>query len=358
MALTNEEPEETEPDEEDEGEETLQTGSLVSQSLPHEYREKALKFDVESFRLDGSPLGNRGDLDKDDQFLSLVDEDSWECLELEGSVTVNRDTAEEVFPFDEWEETPGRLSLVKENPLAITRDRQILADSPFEEGTHEFTLRIDRDDHRGRVKIAPFLTRTEKGGSSGSKHASKIGARVADGFSWIVRLDERDDGGSLLMPIIEDFSDHDSFPNENHIHYLSLKSSQNPQLYLNSEHPQIIEVLQNEGTTGGSPRLRDVLYDYIEHSVWTQLLMQTARDTDSDTGEPEHNWQEDVLDIFLDDLYPGLGDDEAAIQLAEDIREPVEIPDLVRRIEHAVHQQYDIATDTTNLIEEAIQSGN
>ena len=54
----------------------------------------------------------------------------------------------------------------------------------------------------------------------------------------------------------------------------------------------------------------------------------------------------------------GVGDDEAAVQLAEDIREPVEIPDLVKRIEHAVHQQYDIASDTTNLIEEAIQSGN
>ncbi|WP_225336239.1 hypothetical protein [Halomicrobium urmianum] len=356
MATVNEGVEGTEPDEE--GEDDVQTGSLVNQSLPHEYEEEGLEFDVESFRLDGAPLGDRGNLDEDDQFLSLVDEGNWESLELEGTVSVEQDTVEEIFPFDEWEETPGRLALVKENPLAMSRDRQILADSPLDGGTYEFTMSINRDDHRGRVKIKPFLTRTEKGGSGGSKHASKIGARVADGLSWIVRLDEREDGGSLLMPIIEDFSDYDSFPDENHIHYLSLEAPRNPQLYLNQEHPQVVEVLNNTGATGGPPRLRDVLYDYIEHSVWTQLLMQTARDTSPDTGEPEYRWQEDVLDIFLDDLYPDLGEDEAAIRLAEDVRSHVDIPDLVQRIERAVHQQYDIPSDTTNLIEEAIQSGD
>ncbi len=354
MATVNKEVEAAEPEEE--GEENVQTGSLVSQSLPHEYQEDAIEFDVESFHLDGTPLDDRGDLDEDDQFLSLVDEGSWETLELEGTVTVDQDTVEDVFPFDEWEETPGRLALVKENPLAMNRDRQILADSPFDGGTYEFTLCINRDDHRGRVKIKPFLTRTKKGGSSGSKHASKVGARVADALSWIIRLDEKEDGGSLLMPIIEDFSDYDSFPDENHIHYLNLEAPRNPQLYLNREHPQVVEVLNNTGSTGGPPRLRDVLYDYIEHSVWTQLLMQTARDTSPDTGEPEYGWQEDVLDIFLDDLYPDLGDDEAAIQLAEDVRSHVDIPDLVQRVERAVHQHYDIPADTTNLIEEAIQS--
>ena len=356
MATVNGNIEGPEPDEEEE--EEIQTGSLVSQSLPHEYQKETLELDIESFRLDGAPLGDRGDLDEDDQFLSLVDEDNWETLELEGTVTIDPDTIEEVFPFDEWEETPGRLGLVKENPLAMSRDRQILANSPLDGATHEFTLCINRDDYRGRVNIKPFLTRTEKGGSSGSKHASKIGARVADGISWIIRLDERDDGGNLLMPIIEDFSDYDSFPNENHVHYLSLEAPRNPQLYLNREHPQVVEVLKNTGVTGGPPRLRDVLYDYIEHSVWTQLLMQTAHDMSPDTGEPEYGWQEDVLDIFLDDLYPDLGTEEAAIQLAEDVRSHVDVPDLVQRIERAVHQQYDIPSDTTNLIEEAIQSDN
>ncbi|AXR79637.1 hypothetical protein [Natrarchaeobaculum sulfurireducens] len=353
MATVNEGVEAAEPEEE---KDNVQTGSLVSQSLPHEYQEDALEFSVESFHLDGGPLGDRGDLDEDDQFLSLVDEADWKTLELEGTVTVDQDIVEDVFPFDEWEETPGRLALVKENPLAINRDRQILADSPFDGGTYEFTLCINRDDHRGQVKIKPFLTRTKKGGSGGSKHASKVGARVADGLSWVIRLDEREDGGSLLMPIIEDFSDYDSFPDENHIHHLSLEAPRNPQLYLNREHPQVVEVLNNTGSTGGPPRLRDVLYDYIEHSVWTQLLIQTAHDTSPDTGEPEYGWQEDVLDIFLDDLYPNLGDDEAAIQLAEDVRSHADLPDLVQRIERAVHQQYNIPSDTTNLIEEAIQS--
>lgn len=119
MATVNEGVEGTEPDEG--REEVVQTGSLVSQSLPHEYQEEALEFEVESFRLDGAPLGDRGDLDEDDQFLSLVDEGGWETLELEGTVTVDQDDVEEVFPFDEWEETPGRLALVKENPAPSRR---------------------------------------------------------------------------------------------------------------------------------------------------------------------------------------------------------------------------------------------
>ena len=356
MSTTNGEIEGSDPEEEDEKD--IQTGSLVSQSLPHEYQREALEFNVESFRLDGTLLGEKGDLDEDDRFLSLVGVDSWEMLELEGTVTVNQDTVKDVFPFNEWEETPGRLALVKENPLAMSRDRQVLDDSPLDAGTHEFSLCINRDSHRGRVKIQPFLTRDKKGGSSGSKHASKAGARLADGLSWIIQLDERDDGGSLLMPFIEDFSESEDLPNENHIHYISLKTPRNPQLYLNGEHPQVVELLKNTGSTGGSPRLRDILYDYIEHSVWTQLLMQTAHDTSPDTGEPEYGWQEDVLEIFLDDLYKDLEHKEAAIQLAEDVRSHVDIPDLIQRIEHAVHQQYDIPYDTTTLIEEAIQSGN
>ncbi|WP_143823792.1 hypothetical protein [Halosegnis longus] len=342
----------------DEEEQDIQTGSLVSQSLPHEYEKEALGFNIDSFQLDGAPLDDQGELRRDDHFLSLVDVDNWGELELEGTVTVDKDTIENVFPFDEWEETPGRVGLVKENPLTMRRDRQILADSPLGNGSYNFSITLARDDHRGQVKIRPFATRTEKSGPSGSKHASKVGARVADGPSWVFQLDEREDGGSLLMPVIEDFSSYDEFPNENHIHHLSLEAPRNPQLYLNREHPQVVEVLNNNGSTGGPPRLRDILYDYIEHSVWTQLLMQTAHDTSPDTGEPEYSWQEDVLDLFLDDLYPNLDDDEAAIQLAEDIRSHVDIPDLVQRIEEAVHQHYTLPSDTTNLIEEAIQNDN
>jgi hypothetical protein len=158
------------------------------------------------------------------------------------------------------------------------------------------------------------------------------------------------------MPIIENFDENDKFPDENHIHYLSLDEPQNPQLYLNRDHPQVVKVLKNEGATGGPPRLRDVLYDYIEHSVWTQLLVQTARDTDTDTGETKHSWQEDVLDLFLDELYPTMEDEKAAAQLATDVRSVEDLPALMQNIEQAVHQRYDLPADTTKLIEEAIQS--
>ncbi|RLM53749.1 hypothetical protein DVK02_12965 [Halobellus sp. Atlit-31R] len=160
------------------------------------------------------------------------------------------------------------------------------------------------------------------------------------------------------MPRIEDFGESDLLPDDQHIHYLSLEEPRNPQLYLNSQHQRVVNILNKEGSVGGPSRLRDILYGYIEHSVWTQLLVRTARDTDTDTGETEYDWEEDVLDIFLDDLYPDLEDEQAATQLATDIRSVEDLPGLMQKIEAAVHQRYDLPSDTTKLVEEAIQDGN
>lgn len=336
----------------------VQTGSLVTQSLPHNYEHEALTFEVDSFELDGTPRGDRGELDTKDRYLSLADESGWGTLEVSGTVELQAETIQEVFPPDEWDAPPGRIAIVKTNPLAIHRSRTILSEPPLEEGTQSFEFEINRDNHRGTVQLEPFVARSEARAPGATNCASKVGARLVDDVPWTIQVDEPTDGGGLLMPIIEDFEDKDRFPDENHVHYLSLRDPQNPQLYLNSDHPQVVEVLNNEGSTGGPPRLRDVLYDYIEHSVWTQLIIQTARDTDPDTGETKHEWQNDVLDIFLDNLYPDVEeeDEEAAARLAADVRSVEDLPTLVQNVEQAVHQQYDIPTDTTKLIEEAIQS--
>lgn len=338
--------------------EEVQTGSLVTQSLPHSFGRHELSLEIDEVRLDGSKLTDRGEIDRDGRFLSVVDAAGWANLELEGSVEVEFETIREVFPPEEYDEPPGRLALVKTNRLAISRSRNILAEAPLEEGEHEFEIRINRGDFRGTVTVEPYLVRSTSRDEGASDCATKVGSRLADGEPWIVRLDDPTDGGGLLMPVIEDFGDTDRLPDENHIHYLSLDEPRNPQLYLNRGHPQVVNVLNNKGGRGGSPRLRDLLYDYIEHSVWTQLLLQTARDANPDTGETAHHWQDDVVEIFADDLYPEVDEQMTVVRLAEDVRNMEDLPALVGNIERAVHQRYDIPTDTTKLIEEAIQDGN
>jgi hypothetical protein len=349
--------EEDESDSKDEGPE-IQSGSLTTQSLPHTFRREGLEFEIEEFHLDGTELGERGELDTDDRYLSIVEESGWTSLTVEGTITVDSDILQDVFPPGEWGEPPGRLALVKTNPLAINRSRQILAEAPIEATEAEFKIDINRTEYRGTLTLEPFLTRVESGGPGATNHATKVGARLANGTPWVVRLDDPTDEGGLLMPRIEDFGESDRFPDDQHIHYLSLEEPRNPQLYLNSQHRRVINILNNEGAVGGPPRLRDVLYGYIEHSVWTQLLVQTARDTDTDTGETKYDWENDVLDIFLDDLYPDLEEEEAASQLATDVRSVDDLPALMQKIETAVHRQYDLPDDTTKLVEEAIQDGN
>ncbi len=345
---------EHETDESEESE--VQTGSLVTQSLPHAYEQDAIGFEIEDFRLDGQSLGDRGELDEEDRYLSIVDVGKWTSLEIRGTVEVEEQTVKEVFPPDEWKETPGKLALVKTNRLAISRSRELLAVPPLEEGSESFEIEITRENHRGRIDLEPYLVRATERDPGASNCASKVGARLADGDMWTIRLDDPTYGGGLLMPSIEDFSSSERYPGEQHIHYLSLDDPRNPQLYLNKEHPRVIKILQNEGTTYGKARLRDLLYDYIEHSVWKQLLIQTARDTDTDTGETSYDWQEDVLDIFLDNLYPHLEEEEAKLRLATDVRSVEDLPTLMERIERAVHQKYDLPLDTTKLIEEGIQN--
>jgi hypothetical protein len=336
----------------------IQTGSIVTQSLPHTYGRHELSVEIDEVRVDGNELGDRGQVDLDKQFISVVDATGWTSLEIEGTVTVEFETIRDVFPPEEYDEPPGRLAMVKTNRLAISRSRNILAEAPLDEGEHEFDIRIARDDFRGSVTVEPYVVRSASRDEGASNCATKVGSRLADGKQWMVRLDDPSDGGGLLMPIIEDFGDTDRLPDDNHIHYLSLDEPRNPQLYLNRGHPQVVNVLKNEGGRGGSPRLRDLLYDYIEHSVWTQLLLQTARDADPDTGETAHHWQDDIVEIFSDDLYPDLDEQMTGVQLATDVRNMEDLPALVGKIERAVHQRYDIPTDTTKLIEEAIQDGN
>jgi hypothetical protein len=343
----------------DEPEDTdVQTGSLVTQSLPHSYEQDALEFNIEEIRLDGLVLGDRGELDEESRYLSIVDEGRWSSLEIKGTVEVETETIKEVFPPDEWKETPGKLALVKTNRLAINRSRDLLDLPPLENGSQSFEIEISRDEYRGRIDLEPFLVRATTRNPGASNCASKVGARLANGEQWTIRLDDPTYGGGLLMPSIEDFSSSERYPDEQHIHYLSLDDPRNPQLYLNREHPRVVKILQNEGTRWGKARLRDLLYDYIEHSVWTQLLVQTARDTDTDTGETSYDWQEDVLEIFLEDLYPDLENEEAKLRLATDVRNVEDLPTLMERIERAVHKQYDVPLDTTKLIEEGIQYDN
>lgn len=356
MATTNE-TDQPDQNEEDGANEVL-TGSLSTESLPHKYQSEGLSLSFDKIRLDGSPLGDQGKIVAEERFLSLVDVENWEQLQITGTIELTDETIQEIFPADEWSDAPGRIILVKTNPLAVHRSRVVVEAGQVAQGRYEFSVDIDREQHRGDVTLQPFVVRGETRESGAPNCATKVGSRLTDGIPWVLELDEPTDGGSLLRPVIEEFDKYDRLPDDDHIHYLSLEEPKNPQLFLNRNHPTVVNILENTGSTGGPPRLRDLLYDYIEHSVWIQLLVQTARDTDVDTGETTHDWQEDVLDMFLEDLYPEQSREEGATTLAEEARNIEDLPSLIQNIEKAVHKRFDVPDDATKLVEEAIQSGN
>lgn len=335
---------------------TYESASLKSQSLPHEYASEALQFSITDSTVDGQAVGDVGAIHESRRMISLEETATWSTLRLECTVELDSETIETVFPPDEWDDVPGRLAIVRTCDTAIYRDRDIVASTPLEADEYSIPIELNRERYRGDVVLQPYLVRTESRSSGGTNCATRTGARLADGEQWTIRVDAPEDEGGLLEPLIESFSDYPTFPDETHLHYLDLSEPRNPQLFLNRDHPSIIEILRNEGATGGPPRLRDVVYGYIEHSVWTQLLLRTAQDTDPDTGETEYGWEEDVLDIFYDELYEGLDRSDAACRLANDADGVEDLNILVQKIERAVNDRVDLPYHVQTLIEEGIQN--
>ncbi len=354
MAITDdlETPEATDED----GEVDYETGSLQRDSLPYAYKEEALDLTVTNYLLDGESSDDRGDLYEGRQSISLVDDGDWKTLTIEGSIGVTQETIESVFPGDEWDDPPARLAVVITCPESISRCAEMLTDHTVEEKTYEFTIELNREDYRGDVFFIPFLVRGEERLTGVANRATKVGARLADGEPWRVTLDRGPDDGGLLQPLVEPFGDHEKFPDDTHMHYLDMDEPRNPQLFLNADHPTIVQVLNNEGSTGGPPRLRDVLFGYIEHGVWMQLLLRTAQDVDEDTAETKFNWQEDVIDLFYEELYPDLDREEATVQLGKDASDVEDLNLLVQRLERAINDRVDLPYDTQRLIEEGIQN--
>lgn len=223
------------------------------------------------------------------------------------------------------------------------------------EGEYTASFTVKRKDVRGKVEVKPYLVRSEHQ-SEDVEYASRTGDRLASADSWTLEVDETEEDGGFLHPRIEPFDRHDSFPDEEHLHYLHFEDPSTPKLYLNANHGRLVDVLQNEGTTGADPRFRDVLYDYIEQSVWQQLLIRAANDIDQETGEARHPWQEEVVELFETELYPDIEENrELRKRIAEDA-DSGDLDVLVHQIDLAIQRRIDHPQRAVDLFQEGLHN--
>ena len=341
------------------------SGRLTGEGFPHPYLERALEYSVDDttlFNSDDEIVDNENVLFvNSDRRISLVAVPMWDQVLIEGTVEIPKKVFNATLPVEEREESEPPIDLT----MAVRCRQTILRQGVFsrsidvevnEPGTYPIRIKLKRDNFRGKVDLKPYLVRTEKQDFD-LDYASRVGDRLASCDLWAIEIDETENSGGFLHPRIEPFDLHDSFPGEEHLHYLHFEEPATPKLYLNANHGRLVDVLLNEGTRGTDPRYRDVLYDYIEQSVWQELLLRTANDVDTETDEVRHPWQEEVIDLFADHLYDDDdGYDEVLQKLGEHASSGEDLDILVHEIDRAIQLRVNHPDKALKLFQEGMHN--
>lgn len=346
------------------------TGKLSKDGFPHNYLKDALGLsivgaDVETGDDTELPDGSI-EVVESDRRLSLEAIPSWNTVTVSAVINIPKKVYN-TLPSGERgdyapkevdaEEPPIRFVLAVRSSKTILRKRlthEDLSIDLMEAGETEVEVELHSHEVAGDVEIKPFIIRTENQ-SKDDGYASSVGDRLASAEKWTVRVDRPDEDGGFLDPIIEEF-DMPGFPGDEHLHYLKFETPSTPKLYLNANHPQLVDVLNKEGSWGGDARFRDVLFDYIEQSVWNELLLRTANDTDIETGEHRHPWQEDVVSLFADDLFDPEDDEvDVALKMAE-YADSEDLDVLVDEIDRAVQKRVNNPDAALSLLQESINN--
>lgn len=339
------------------------SGTLSSEGFPYNYRPQSLECEINEVNLeasDGEVVGEDSvQIVESDRRVSLITATGWDEAEIKLTVSIPEKIFRATIPFDERDDPDLKLVLAVRAPQTILRMGEVGSTSSVSvdgDGEYELSATLAHSEVRGDVVLKPYLVRTEPQ-EEDENYATETAARLASDDAWTVRIDQSEEDGGFLRPLIEPFHKYPTFPGENHLHYLHFEDPSTPKLYLNADHGQLLNVMFKKGTRGSDARFRDVLYDYIEQSVWQELLIRTANDADSDTGETRHPWQDEVVELFAEDLYddPDTPRDVAA-QMASDAESGEDLDRLVSEIDRAIQKQVNHPDSALKLFQEGLHN--
>lgn len=323
-------------------------------ALPYPYRSEGLDFEIDEFVVDGERTVAVGD---DNRRVPVAPTDPQRKVVLRGELDLPEEVVTTVFPEPERDSPPGKLYVAVRSLDTMLRDRVDVASTDLEAGRYDVTVRLPRAEVHGDVQLVPFLTRTRGLPSSDvdTPCATTAGVRLASAPTWTVRMDDPRDGSEDAIDGEQaSFSEHDHLPSGDHLYYVDFRNAGRPKLWLNSDHGRIVEILHGSGTMGTRARMRDVILDHIQHATWTQLLVRAIADADPETGEPRHDWQETVLEMFATDLTDHDETAQAAVELTRRLADPDDVPFLTEAIDEVVQSHVDPREQFINLIEEGL----
>lgn len=333
------------------------SGRLQSDGYPYEYLQDKLEITVELCDVDGEGYDSDAvsHIEPDRRF-DVMGLGDWHQLTLRGEIKLPRGSVSGTLPDTERDEPPVNVVLAVRSAETILRYREATPDDvqdAIPNGSVTVQTTLQKEELRGDVEIKPYLVRTSFQDFS-DDYAQPYGARLASAEAYTIRVDQPKDEGGFLHPQMEAFSDRQEFPDDESLHYLWFRDPATPRLFLNSDHGRLVDVLFNEGSTYGDARLRDMLFDYIEQSVWQQLLLRTASDADPETNEVSHPWQEEVIGLFEDELFGDAEYEEIISEMGQYASSGDDLDVLAREFEQAIQTRIDHPTQARKLLEEAL----
>jgi hypothetical protein len=317
---------------------------------PLRHASGALSIDVETFSLDDDDQSFEVDKAGNQVFLENW-EDDWKTLTLEGTLTID-DDLEPVFPPDEWPaDAPAEVVVAVECEYTHIREGRSIDVDSFEQGTTEFEVTFSSRNVYGTVQLTPFVVRTEDADTTGD-YRTHAGLELADGEPWMIHIDETEDSsGPLLPPIFKSFEESDNderFPNDA-VYVVDKTKLESPKLYVNRDHESIASAL-NSGPRGELGRAMNVYTDAILLPALSELVVWTAEDVD-ETGEPEHDWQEDLLAQIVTKMYDVNSAVDAGERLHEEFDAGGRVPELLNKTSIAIQEYLEMSDDMTKLVD-------
>jgi hypothetical protein len=318
--------------------------------LPYRYDEHGLDMGFVRCQLEG--MRDAPAFDTERRVLELSGE-RFNTAALRLAVTVEAALLEASFPPDERAHPPGRVVVLATCAATRVRRSIILSDGVLAAGRLEGTIELYARDLSGTMELVPMLLRSTERVGADDGYASAAWTRLASGRAIEVRIDAaRPLHGEYLDIRYESFAEKGppQFTYASALYQLDCNGDA-PVLWLNTDHQRVAAVLEAAGTVGRAARLRDLLFQHMSVSIWTQLFWRSAHAV-VETSETLYEWQDAVLARLLPKLYRDVPDPESRIEALREELDQDRADDVTARLDLVLQDDLEIATRAERLAEE------
>jgi hypothetical protein len=327
-----------------------ESGSESYDSEPFRHSPSALELEITEFSLDDDDEWFDADGANGDVFLTEWEND-WSTLSLRGTITVE-ENLESVFPPSEWPDSEkAELILAVKCDYTHLRKGETVPVKDFSEGPKQFEIQIASEYSYGIIQLIPSIVRTADAKTEGDYRTHK-GLELASGESWDVHIDETEDtSGPILPPIFKSFEESDNderFPDDA-VYVVDKSQLEAPKLYVNRDNEPIATALNN-GPRGKMGRIMKVYTDTILQPALSELVIWTAQDVDEE-GNPNHDWQEDLLAQYGKEMYDVDTVQEAGRQLHDEFHNNGDIPQLLDKTALTIQESLEMSEDMNKLVD-------